>query len=69
MTNKTIDLYEELKRLLEYSGKHVEGVSLTADGVFASVNMGNETVNVFMTKQTPKARSWEPMSNAEFEQY
>lgn len=69
MDNKTLDLYEELSRLLRYSGKEVQGVSLTADGAFATVSMNGEKFNLFVTKQSPIQKPWAPMSNAEFEQY
>lgn len=50
---KTLKLFEEFKRLLEYSGKEVTEISLTKDGAVATVNFEGEAYTIFMSKKTP----------------
>ncbi len=47
-------LFEELKRLLMYSGREVSGISLTADGVIAKVIINGQTNTIFITPEVPK---------------
>lgn len=53
---KTLKLYEQLKRLLEYSGTKVEDISLTKDGAVATVWFDGEQTTLFISKKQPISR-------------
>lgn len=53
---ETLKLYDELKRLLEYSGKTVQGISLTVDGAVGTVSMNGQEYAIFVTPRIPKLR-------------
>ncbi len=51
---ESLKLYEELRRLLEFSGKSVQGVSLTADGAVGTVTDGKNQYMIFVSAKVPK---------------
>jgi len=44
-------LFDQMRRLLEFSGGQVTEVSLTEDGLVFDAKFENEDVRVFITKQ------------------
>lgn len=57
MKSETLNLYEELKRLLEYSGKTVQGISLTVDGAVGTVSMNGQQYAIFVTPKVPRLKA------------
>ncbi len=49
----TLKLYDDLRRLLEFSGKSVQGVSLTTDGAVGTVTDGKDQYVIFVSKKVP----------------
>jgi hypothetical protein len=56
MKSETLKLYDELKRLLEYSGKTVQGISLTVDGAVGTVSMNGSEYAIFVTTKIPRLK-------------
>lgn len=56
MIKETPKLYNTLKRLIEYSGGEMKGISLTADGCVGQVKSDGQEFMIFVTPKMPKMR-------------
>ncbi len=54
---ETLKLYDELRRMLEYSGKQVKGISLTVDGAVGVVSDGLNQYTIMISKTVPRLKA------------